>query len=161
MRHAKAETDGPSDAERRLSERGIADAAEAGRWLANHDISPDLALVSAATRTQMTWDSLSDAAGLDADVSLDEGLYAAGPETVLDLVRATDPLVRTLLVIGHNPTVSYVAHLLDDGEGDEDASTEMTVGFPTGALAVFSYDGEWAELDEASASAVAFHVGRA
>lgn len=161
MRHATAEQDGPSDAERRLAEHGLDDAAEAGRWLGAQGIEPDLAVVSSATRTEMTWEAVSEAAGWDVELFLDEGLYTAGPETALDLVRATDGAVRTLVVIGHNPTVSILAQLLDDGEGDDDASTEMTLGFPSGALAVFSYDGDWAELDEASASVTAFHVGRA
>ena len=34
VRHAKAEAYGPSDAERALTERGHAEAHEAGRWLA-------------------------------------------------------------------------------------------------------------------------------
>ena len=36
----------------------------------------------------------------------------------------------------------------------------MAFGFPTSALAVFSYDGDWPDLDEAAASLVAYHVGR-
>ena len=59
-----------------------------------------------------------------------------------------------------NPDQADLATLLDDAEGDEDAGNEMAMGFPTCALAVFTYDGAWSELDEASASVVAFHVGR-
>ena len=36
----------------------------------------------------------------------------------------------------------------------------MAGGFPTSAVAVFSYDGAWADLDEGSARLEAFHVGR-
>ncbi|MCY7394681.1 MAG: histidine phosphatase family protein [Nocardioides sp.] len=161
MRHAKAEQSGPTDAERLLASRGLADATVAGAWLAGQGITPDAALVSAATRTQMTWDAVCEAAGWDVEAVLDEGLYDAGPETALDLVRAVGPAVTTLLLIGHNPTVSYLAQLLDDGEGDDDASTRMTIGFPTCALAVLTFEGDWAELDEASASVVSFRVGRA
>ena len=63
-------------------------------------------------------------------------------------------------MVGHNPTMASLAALLDDGEGDDEAGNEMALGFPTSALAVFAYDGDWADLDEASASVVAFHVGR-
>ena len=68
--------------------------------------------------------------------------------------------LRTVVVVGHNPTMALLATLLDDGEGDEEASNSVTLGFPTSALAVFSYDGDWADLDEASARVVAYHVGR-
>lgn len=160
MRHAKAEQSAPSDFERQLTDRGLADAGEAGRWLAARPVEPDEALVSAAARTQQTWEAVSEAAGWDLDADPDEALYAAGPESALDLVRAVDPSVETLVVVGHNPTVAYLAQLLDDGEGDEQAGTDLaSLGFPTSAVAVLTYEGDWSELEEASASLVAFHVG--
>jgi len=161
LRHAKAEAAGPSDFERPLSESGRADAVVAGRWLADAHLLPDSALVSASLRTTTTWQALSQSAGCGIEASLDEALYAAGPESALDLIRAIDPAVSTLLVIGHNPTVSYLAQLLDDDRGDVEASNQMTTGFPTCALAVLRFTGEWADLDEAGASVVAFHVSRA
>jgi phosphohistidine phosphatase len=50
--------------------------------------------------------------------------------------------------------------ILDDGEGDEEAGNALALGYPTAALTVFEYDGRWQDLDEASASVVAYHVGR-
>lgn len=160
MRHAKAEQSGPSDFERQLSDRGIVDATEAGQWLAGRGIEPDQALVSAAVRTQQTWEAVAEGAGWDLEGTYDDALYEAGSVTALDLIRATDDGVRTLVVVGHNPTMASVAALLDDGEGDAEAGNEITFGFPTSAMAVFSYDGDWKDLDEAGASLVAHHVGR-
>jgi phosphohistidine phosphatase len=34
-------------------------------------------------------------------------------------------------------------------------------GYPTSAVALFEYDGAWADLSEASARLLAYHVGRA
>ena len=65
MRHAKAEQTSTTDFERHLAERGHADAADAGRWLAARGVEPELALVSAAVRTQETWDALVEGAGWD------------------------------------------------------------------------------------------------
>jgi phosphohistidine phosphatase len=161
MRHAKAEQGGSSDLERELSVRGHDDAAEAGAWLADRGIAPDVALVSAAARTRQTWASLAKAAGWDLDPSFDRGLYTAGPETALDLMRATSDGARTLVVVGHNPTIAYLASMLDDGEGDDEAANEMATGFPTGALTVMEYDGAWADLDPECARVVGFHVGGA
>ena len=160
MRHAKAEQSGPTDYERELSDRGVVDATEAGQWLANRGVEPDQALVSAAVRTEQTWEAVDQGGGWDLEATLDEVLYEAGTETALDLVRDTDDHVRTLVVVGHNPTMASLAALLDDGAGDDEAGNEMALGFPTSALVVFSYDGDWSDLDEASASVVAFHVGR-
>jgi phosphohistidine phosphatase len=161
MRHAKAEQTGATDFERHLSERGHADAAEAGRWLAARGVEPELALVSAAVRTQETWDSLVEGAGWDLDPELDEGLYSAGTQVALDLLRAVDDGITSVVMVGHNPTTASLAAILDDGEGDEEAGNELALGYPTSAVTVFEYDGKWSELDEASASVVAFHVGRA
>ena len=160
MRHAKAEQSGPTDYERELSDRGVVDATEAGQWLANRGVEPDQALVSAAVRTEQTWEAVDEGGGWDLEATLDEALYEEGTEAALDLVRDTDDHVRTLVVVGHNPTMASLAALLDDGAGDDEAGNEMALGFPTSALVVFSYDGDWSDLDEASASVVAFHVGR-
>ncbi|HTW16921.1 MAG TPA: histidine phosphatase family protein [Nocardioides sp.] len=161
MRHAKAEQDGATDFERRLAERGERDAHAAGAWLAGQGVAPDLALVSAAVRTHQTWESLAEGAGWDVELaSYDESLYAAGPESALDVIREVDDAVRTLVVVGHNPTMAYLAQLLDDGDGDQDASAEMVAGYPTGATTVFAVEGDWSDLDEAGARVVAFHVGR-
>jgi len=161
MRHAKAEASAPSDLERRLTDRGHADAREVGEWLAGRDISPDDALVSGAARTAETWEDVATGAGWELDLAqYVDALYAAGPDSALDLIRETDDISQTLVVIGHNPTIGLLAQLLDDGNGDEDAGNALVNGFPTSAAAVFSVDGEWAELEEAGATLVAFHVGR-
>jgi len=160
MRHAKAEQSGPSDFERELSDRGVADATEAGRWLASRGVEPDQALVSAAVRTQQTWEAVNEGGGWDLEGTFEDALYEAGTESALDLVRETDPGISTLVVVGHNPTMASLATLLDDGEGDDEAGNEVATGFPTSAMAVLEYDGDWADLDEASASVVAYHVGR-
>jgi phosphohistidine phosphatase len=160
MRHAKAEQSGPSDLERQLSDRGIMDATEAGQWLASRGVEPDQALVSAAVRTQQTWEAVNDGGGWDLEGTLEDVLYEAGSESALDLIRSVDDGIETLVVVGHNPTMASLAALLDDGDGDEEAGNEITIGFPTSAMVVFSYDGDWSDLDEASARLVAYHAGR-
>ncbi len=161
MRHAKAEQDGPTDVERPLAERGRRDARAAGAWLASQGFSPDHALVSAALRTRETWEAVASGAGWKLEPDLDRGLYAAGPESALDLVRLAPSEAESLIVIGHNPTVAVLAQVLDDGSGDPAVAGEMIGGFPTASVAVLTYDGSWADLGEGTARLDAFHVGRA
>ncbi|VXB51782.1 SixA phosphatase family protein [Nocardioides sp. AX2bis] len=168
LRHAQAEPSAATDAERPLSARGRTDAAAAGTWLAGLGIHvgppTGSALVSAALRTRQTYDALAGGAGWEGGAEAarhDEGLYSAGPEAALDLVRETADEVSTLLVVGHNPTMAYLAHLLDDGEGDPGAGSEMVArGYPTCAAAVFAVDVPWADLAPGRARLEAFHVAR-
>ncbi|GAB2453201.1 histidine phosphatase family protein [Nocardioides hungaricus] len=160
MRHAKAEQGGPTDFDRPLAERGHRDAAEAGAWLAGEGVEPEHALVSAARRTRETWAALADGGGWDLEPDYDRGLYAAEPATAVDLISLVDEEVRTLVVIGHNPTMAYLAQLLGDGAGDPELEGKLLSGFPTSATAVFEYAGAWADLAEGSARLAAFHVGR-
>lgn len=160
MRHAKAEQEGRTDFERPLSPRGRQDAFQAGQWLAARGFSAESALVSAAARTAATWTSLASGGGWAVPPELSHPLYSAGPESALDLLRGADPGVRRLVVVGHNPTMAYLAQMLDDGHGDRSATAELiSRGYPTAALTVFEYDGDWADLD--TARLTAFHVGRA
>ena len=160
MRHAKAEAAGPSDFERPLAARGHRDAADAGTWLAGQDIVPDLALVSAALRTRETWEAVAAAAAWDLEADYDRGLYSAEPDTVRDLISASDDAVGTLVLIGHNPTMALLAQSLGDGAGDPALEDRLFSEFPTSATAVFDHAGSWADLGEGTARLVGYHVGR-
>jgi len=160
MRHAKAQQYAPTDQERELEDRGKRDAAAAGEWLALHEFDCDYALVSSAARAIGTWEAVRKGADWDIDPDVDASLYAAGPETALDVIRSLPDEALSVLLVGHNPTVAYLAQLLDDGDGDEDSVAEMSQGFPTSALTVFDYAGDWADLEIGSARVTGFHVGR-
>jgi len=160
IRHAKAESSARSDHERALAARGRSDAAEAGRWLRDQGVVADAALVSDALRTQETWAELATGAGWDVEPEVSSALYAAGPDSAFDLVRETSDTVQTLLVLGHNPTMAFLAELIDDGEGDDDAITGLVSrGFPTSTVVVFDVTGSWADLASGSGTVRGFHVG--
>lgn len=160
VRHAKAEAIASSDDQRPLADRGRVDARALGEWLAGSGVRPDAALVSAALRTRQTWQELADGAGYTLDADHEPSLYAAGPDTALDLVRAVDEGIGTLLLLGHNPTMSFLAQMLDGGDGDPAAAADMTAGFPTAAVAVFDVPDAWSSLDMGNARLRAFHVAR-
>ncbi|WP_232676938.1 histidine phosphatase family protein [Nocardioides sp. R-C-SC26] len=161
MRHAKAEQWGPDDFGRQLAERGRRDAAAAGQWMAATGLCPDHALVSGAVRTSETFDHVVRGAGWDLEPELSRPLYAADVDSALDLIRLTDGDVRALLVVGHNPTVAYLAQLLDDGEGDAAASAELIGGtYPTSALTTFDLEYSWRDLAAGRATVRGYHVGR-
>ena len=159
MRHGKAEAFAPEDHHRRLTERGVREAHGAGRWLEEQGLVPTHALVSSAMRARETWESLAAATGTAVAPLVEDAIYTAGPENVMDILRATPEDAEVVLCVGHNPTAASLAHLLDDGDPDPDAFRTMTAGFPPAAMAVLDVHVPWAELDAATARLVGFYSG--
>lgn len=163
LRHAKAETpnDEP-DFDRRLTKRGETDADAAGSWLADERIRPDLVLCSPATRTRQTWQGVSialaqaGAGGPAPEVRYEDGLYFGGRTEVFDLLRTVPDTVHTVLVVGHNPTVSEVSILLVPDEQYDGPGVEMK----TAGLAVHRVDGDWSTVEPGSMPLVERHTAR-
>src|SRR5690554_6285626 len=101
LRHAKAEqdVDGP-DALRALTEVGRRQSAWVGQALLGAGLLPELALVSSAVRTRETWQGLAAAFEPVPEQDQRDELYAAGSGNVLEVVRAVDERVRTVIVVG-------------------------------------------------------------
>ena len=76
----------------------------------------------------MTWAEVARTCGSTARTVLDKGVYAGGPEVVLEALRVVPAEARTAIFIGHNPTSAYLCHLLDDGEGAPEAISGMQSG---------------------------------
>jgi phosphohistidine phosphatase len=163
LRHAKAETPGDDpDFDRKLTEVGEVDADAAGSWLADERLHPDLVLCSPATRTRQTWQGVSVAlaqaqpGGGAPEVRYEKGLYAGGRTEVFDLLRTVPDTVATVLVIGHNPTVSEVSLLLiPDAEFDGQQITLKTAG-----LAVHRSESPWSTTEPGSMRLIERHTAR-
>jgi phosphohistidine phosphatase len=156
LRHAKAEPPDnyAEDFDRPLSRRGRGDAEAAGRWLVAAGLTPDLVLCSSSVRTRETWLRVSAAVG-QVPVTYEQSLYLSSAVEALELIQQTDASVGTLLVIGHNPTMSVLSALLDrDGGVSGD-------GLHTSGLAVHRFDDVWGALDAQSAPLLQEHTGRA
>lgn len=160
LRHAKAEPFASSDHERVLTERGHRDAEQAGGWAREAGVRPDYAVVSSAARTMGTWASFAAGAGLDLEPVVDPSLYGAGTDGALEIINSAPDYAGSLLLVGHNPTMAYLVHLLDDGGADPDVFARVSAGFPTSALAVLEVACTWSELDVGGARITGFHVGR-
>ncbi len=160
LRHAKAEAFAASDHDRVLTERGRADAAAVGRWLATVGLAPDYVVVSSSVRTQETWAEVAGSAGLTPEVVNDRSLYAAGTDAAMEIIRSVPVDARSVMLVGHNPTMAYLVHLLDDGGAEPSVFTEVSSGYPTSAITVLDVPGAWDALDIAGARIKNFHVGR-
>lgn len=144
FRHAKAEPpDGSSDHERSLVDSGRAAAAAMGRWLAAHDLRPDVALCSTAARARATWELASEAFEDAPEVRFEGGIYGASPETLLALTRDAGDDVRTLIIVGHNPGLGQFVEMLATKDVRR-AAHEQVEALPTAGVAVLDLpDGQW------------------
>ena len=141
LRHSKsAYPPDTADVDRPLSARGQRDAAAAGRWLRDEGLIPDLVRCSIAERTRQTWDLASDQLGWVEEeagsVYYDARLYEAGLHDLISVVQETPADVVILALVGHNPGAAQLAASL---------AAESGLDFPTSAIAVIEFGGDWAQ----------------
>ena len=161
LRHAKSAWPDVTDHERPLAPRGEKDAPEVGRWLAAAGHVPDQVLCSDARRTRETWQLVREQLEVDPPIAVDEQVYQATTGSLLNQIRRTEPSRRTLLVVGHAPAVPELALLLSGAEpGDAEATARIREKYPTAAVAVLEFTGDWAGLEPGAASLVAFVTPR-
>ena len=157
MRHSKSDyPEGVGDHDRPLAPRGEREAALAGDWLRDHVPTIDAVLCSSAMRTRQTLAR----SGITAPVTYRDELYAATPGTMLAEINTVADSVSTLLVLGHEPTVSHLALGLAGPGSDHSATEGIRAKFPTSGIAVLGVDGAWAGVEPGSAELVVFHVPR-
>jgi len=158
MRHAKSDyPEGVADHDRPLAPRGIREAGLAGDWLRANAPTIDAVLCSTATRARQTLDNTR----IDAPVRYSERLYGATPGTMIEEISETTDAVATLLVVGHEPTMSGLALILADDDGTDTAVVErISAKFPTSAIAVLAVPGAWKGLEPGRAALAGFEVPR-
>ncbi|WAJ43966.1 histidine phosphatase family protein [Mycobacterium sp. Aquia_216] len=158
MRHAKSGyPPGVVDHDRPLAPRGIREAGLGGDWLRARQPDIDAVLCSTATRTRETLAN----AGIDAPVQYRQQLYDTTPGTVIDEINQVPDTVDTLLVVGHEPTMSSLAIGLAGDDGTDTAAIErISEKFPTSAIAVLRVTGDWKDLQLGRAALTGFHVPR-
>jgi phosphohistidine phosphatase len=89
-------------------------------------------------------------------VRYEQRAYDGTAQDLLDLVRQANDGTRTVLLIGHNPSVSDLSALLDPAAGDGDSD-----GLRTGGVAVHTVTGSWAQCEPRLAPLAATHTARA
>lgn len=149
-RHATAATvAGAPDRDRPLSPHGEQQAAAAGAWLASSVTLPDRVICSTARRTRQTWELIAERLPGDPPVTYEPAVYDNDVDTLLGLVRGTDPAARTLLLVGHNPAVYQLLLVLTEDHESRD-------GFPAGSLAVVEMNVAWSDAGPGDGTLAAF-----
>lgn len=124
-----------------------------GKRLGKRGPKPDLLVSSPALRALATAQLIADEIHCRRkDIVVDERLYASSPDTLLAVIRTLDDKLNCVMLFGHNPEFTELAHQL---------SNEI-VDMPTCAVAEFRFDAKaWAEVGEIGPTKVKLDVPRA
>jgi phosphohistidine phosphatase len=151
VRHAKSswKERGLPDHERPLNKRGRRDAPMMGERLARRGVEVDLVISSSAKRAVATAEAMGEALEYAWDeIVVEERLYEAYAEEILEVIEEQDDWVDHLMLIGHNPGLTVLANQLSL----HDIENVSTCG-----VVELKYDIEsWAEMGVAEPVEVGF-----
>lgn len=151
VRHAKSSWEDPflSDHERPLAKRGLRDAPRMGARLAEWGPPIDRVISSSAVRALATAELITGEMGLPWDeIQVDDDLYHASETDMLDLIQEQEDYLDGLMLIGHNPSMTYLVNDLSDLDLDN---------LPTCGVVILQFDVEnWSEIGDVLAADAVF-----
>jgi phosphohistidine phosphatase len=111
LRHAKSSWGDPGleDRDRPLNSRGRRAARLVAEHLRAEGVSPELVLCSASLRTRQTLAAILPALDGEVEARIEDALYSAGAEELLERLRSVPASTSSVLVIGHNPGLHELA----------------------------------------------------
>ncbi|MCC9137176.1 SixA phosphatase family protein [Pontibacter silvestris] len=146
LRHAKSswKFEGLSDQDRPLNKRGRSDAPLMGLELASRGVKPDLIVSSPAVRALTTATLIGKEMDYDPDdIIVDERIYGADKNDLLEVVQKTPAEANSLILVGHNESLSEFANML---------SPEPVASLPTAGIVGLLFDCEsWYEVKRENA----------
>ena len=158
LRHAKSSWAEPElpDRNRPLAPRGRRDAKRIAKHFVRLEIQAELVLCSSAVRTRETLERLRVARGGGSTVLLEDELYGASAEQLLERIRLVPEAIASVMLIGHNPGLQDLALLLVE-DGIELGRLEEK--FPTAALATLTIpERAWSQVGPGAALLTAYIV---
>lgn len=142
LRHAKSDWSDYSlpDHDRPLNARGRHACMKIGRAMQRLTIGPQLVLCSTATRARETLERVMSAGDLAWPVQSEGGLYGAGADRILSLIRRQPDAYDSLLLVGHNPGFQDLVVGLSGSEAERGLIARAMRKLPTGAFAEIRFD---------------------
>lgn len=114
-------------------------------------MTPELAVASNARRAKQTLERVLEAFPVHVTQLIENSIYSASVDHLLDILRQSPEKVATMLVVGHNPGFCELADALA-GAGDPDEIARMRIKFPPASLAILDFQsGGWANVAKGAA----------
>ncbi|MAT39762.1 MAG: phosphohistidine phosphatase [Ectothiorhodospiraceae bacterium] len=150
-RHAKSSWSDAAltDFERPLNKRGRRDAPFMGKLLAKQQIVPECIVSSPANRALTTARILAENMDFPLDhIRVEEELYESGLKDYVRAIHSIDCDVNTVMIVGHNPTITMFAEHLSDHDFEN---------IPTCGIVILQFDmGSWSEIEQHTGEVLSF-----
>ena len=119
------------DYERELTGEGYIDAARMGAFLKSTGTNIQRIAASSAFRTRQTAQVFAEQLAFDWEkIDLIDNLYDCGARAYIAAVNETPETINELMIVGHNPDVSYFAeYLTRDFYGSMSTSSVCLIEF--------------------------------
>ncbi len=143
VRHAKSswKHEGLKDMDRPLHGRGVNDAHSGSQWLSEQGEIPNHIVSSPATRALHT--ALIFAKNFDItikEVEVNNEIYHSGTNELLKVVSKFDDKYESVMLFGHNPTITDFVNRCIDHRIDN---------VPTTGIACLKFNvGSWKDIDK-------------
>ena len=139
VRHAKSNLNQPlvSDHNRILSESGRNDAKLIGQYLYNNNYFPSHIISSTATRTLETAKIIIKEIGFKNNIEKQSLIYGTSMLEILNLIHNIDNKWNTVMLVGHNPTITQLINHI----------TNIKIDYmPTCGSTVIDFNSNWKEI---------------
>lgn len=151
LRHARTEDkqQGQKDFDRELTAVGLQNATRMGIYLNEQEISFDILISSPAERARTTASLIAEQIGYETSkIHYNEEVYEASIRTLLQVVNQLKDDWNTVLLIGHNPSITYLAEYL----------TKTSIGDVTtcGLVQIEFKTDSWMDVSEGTGHLIAY-----
>lgn len=137
LRHAEAAAKEArqDDKSRELTQSGMKDSLHMGAWFVEQKIHFDLLASSSALRAERTTELIAEGMKLEQPrILLEDVLYEASARQFLEYLINIEDGYDNVLVVGHNPAISYLAEYLTKADiGDMAAGSVAIITFEAGS----------------------------
>ena len=119
LRHARAaeKTAEQQDLQRELNSVGLQNSTRMGINFEKNNVHFDIIITSPAVRAKTTASLVAEQIRYDTNkIHVNEEVYEASPRTLLQVVNQLKNEWNTVLIVGHNPSITYVSEYLTNDE---------------------------------------------
>ncbi len=150
LRHAQKAQDYKDDYTRELSEQGFADAKSMALSLAKEGVIVDGVLCSPATRTRQSAEIFAKELGFLKPIFYNQTLYMGYVNEIKEVLSYTHDEINSLLLVGHNPSLSALAITLSD---------EFREDMKMGSVVEFEFDTDsWLDISKHNAKFIKYRL---